>query len=151
MACYLAKYLGSKDPGLMSPVEINYLKPMFCPGYGKFSTEDPAAAQTRVTYRLTVGYTNGMAHVPNSAVPFGYQGVLPPPSPAQMPVTKLSAVSAYGALTDIYAVSDLDSQIAAGGWQNEAVAPVHGTTRNSLYFDWHVKSFRGTNLSTVVQ
>jgi len=60
---------------------------------------------------------------------------------------KLAAVAAYGALTDIYAVSDLDSQIANGGWQNEAAAPVHGNTRNSLYFDWHVKAFKGTNLN----
>ncbi|MDB6019545.1 MAG: hypothetical protein JWR19_4034 [Pedosphaera sp.] len=64
---------------------------------------------------------------------------------------KLSAVSKYGALTDIYAVSDLDSQIAAGGWQNEAAAPVHGSTRNNLYFDWHVKSFRGIIMSIAIQ
>jgi prepilin-type N-terminal cleavage/methylation domain-containing protein/prepilin-type processing-associated H-X9-DG protein len=145
LAYYLAKYLGAKDPSSMSTVEINYLKPLFCPGYGKFSTEDPSVAQTRVTYRLTVGYTNGTAHVPSTAIPFGYHDA------PQQPVMKLSSVSAYGSLTDIYAVSDLDYQIAQGGWQNVAQAPVHGTTRNSLYFDWHVKSFKGTNLNTVIQ
>ncbi|MDB6019546.1 MAG: hypothetical protein JWR19_4035 [Pedosphaera sp.] len=70
----LAKYLGSKDSSSMSAVEINYVKALFCPGYGKFSTEDTNVAQTRVTYRLTVGYTNGLAQVPNTAIPFGYQG-----------------------------------------------------------------------------
>ncbi len=145
LACYLARYLGAKDPSSMSSVEINYLKPLFCPGYGKFSMEDPNVAQTRVTYRLTIGYTNGTAHVPGNAIPFGYHDA------PQQRVMKLSSVSAYGALTDIYAVSDVDYQIAQGGWQNVAQISNHGTTRNSLYFDWHVKSFKGTNLNTIIQ
>jgi prepilin-type N-terminal cleavage/methylation domain-containing protein len=150
LAYYLAKYLGSKDPSVMASTEINYVKALFCPGYGKFSTEDPNTAMTRVTYRLTIGYTNGAVHLPGSMPPFGYQGNSGPPTPAQYPVMKMTALTGYGPLTEIYAVSDLDYQIAQGGWQNMAQAPVYGTTRNSLYFDWHVKSFKGTNLNTIV-
>ena len=150
-AYYLARYLGATDPTTMPNVAVGYVKPLFCPGYGQFSLENPSAAQSRVTYRLTIGYTNGSAHVPDTAVPFGYQGNNGPPTPPQQPVMKLGSVTTYGALSEIYAVSDLDSQIAAGGWQNEAATPVHGSIRNSLYFDWHVKSFKGTNLNTMIQ
>jgi prepilin-type N-terminal cleavage/methylation domain-containing protein len=145
---FLAKYLGGKDPGVMSSVEINYLKVMFCPGYGKFSSEDPTVAMTRVNYMLTVGYDNGAAHVPSGAVPFGYPGLSITDPPVQ-PAMKLSAVSAYGPLTDIYAVSDVDYQLAQGGWQNIAQSSNHGATRNRVYFDWHVRSFKGTNQNTI--
>jgi len=139
-AYYLARYLGAKDPATLPNTAVSYVKPLFCPGYGKFSQEDPTVAQSRVTYRLTVGYTNDLAHVPDTAVPFGYQGNNGPPNPPSQPVMKLSAVSAYGSLTAIYAVSDLDAGIAySSGWQSEATTPAHGNTRNNLYFDWHVK------------
>jgi prepilin-type N-terminal cleavage/methylation domain-containing protein/prepilin-type processing-associated H-X9-DG protein len=143
---YLAKYLGGLDPSKLSSVDKKYLRAMFCPGYGKFSIEDPNKAMTRVNYMLTVGYTNGLARVPSSAVPFGY-----PPGGAgsPQPAMKLSAVGNYGSLTDIYAVSDIDYQLAQGGWQNVAQTSNHGNTRNRVYFDWHVKSFKGTNLNTI--
>src|SRR5690242_19637875 len=41
---YLATYLGGKDPTKMRFNETNYLKTLFCPGYGKFSTESPDVA-----------------------------------------------------------------------------------------------------------
>jgi prepilin-type processing-associated H-X9-DG protein len=31
------------------------------------------------------------------------------------------------------------------GWPLEAVSPNHANIRNALYFDGHVKSYRGTN------
>ena len=152
LAYYLARYLGARDPGTMHNVDVNYVKALFCPGYGKFSLENPSTAMTRVTYRLTVGYTNGSTQVPGNAVPFGYQGDSVPPTAPEQPVMKLSAVSKYGPVTDIYALQDLDYMIAQGGWQNMATNPVHGNNiRNSLYFDWHVKSFKGTNMSTIIE
>jgi prepilin-type N-terminal cleavage/methylation domain-containing protein len=144
---YIAKYLGGVDPGSMSSVEKRYLPAMFCPGYGKFSKESPTTAMTRVNYMLTVGYTNANARVPSYAVPFGY-----PPGGAgsTQPVMKLAAVSGYGSLTDIYAVSDVDYQLVQGGWQNIAQSSNHGTTRNRVYFDWHVKSFKATSLTNMI-
>jgi len=145
---YLAKYLGGKDATSLSTVDKQYLKAMFCPGYGKFSTESPTTAMTRVNYMLTVGYTNGAARVPGTAVPFGY-----PPGGAGIPqpAMKLSAVANYGPLPDIYAVSDVDYQLAKGGWASLAQSSNHGNTRNRVYLDWHVKSFKGTNLNTIIQ
>ncbi len=151
LAHYLAKYLGGKDATSMSSVQINYLKPLFCPGYGKFSKEDPNAAMTRVSYMVTVPHINGAVNVPANAVPFGYQGNNPPPSPPSVLAMKLSAVRTFGPLTDVYAVSDVDYQLAAGGWQNVAQTSNHGTTRNRLYFDWHVKSFKATSLTNIIR
>ncbi|HYG23906.1 MAG TPA: prepilin-type N-terminal cleavage/methylation domain-containing protein [Verrucomicrobiae bacterium] len=145
-AFYLAKYMGGKDPGSMGSVQVNYLPAMFCPGYGKFSKESPNEAITRVNYALTVGHSNGNVRVPSHPVPFGY-----PNSPTGTPHApmKLAAVSGYGPLTDIYAVSDVDRKLLGGGWQNLAESSNHGITRNRLYFDWHVKAFKGTNVNAV--
>jgi prepilin-type N-terminal cleavage/methylation domain-containing protein/prepilin-type processing-associated H-X9-DG protein len=153
MGYFLAKYLGAKDPSSMSSVEIQYLKAMFCPGYAQFNPEAPNTAMTRVNYILTIGYSNGVVAVPSSQIPFGYaDSITGTYQPLSM---KLSSVRNYGPLTDIYAVSDVDKQLApnAGWWSgaNAPMIPNHGNTRNRLYFDWHVKSFKGTNVNASAQ
>jgi type II secretory pathway pseudopilin PulG len=151
LAFYLARYLGGKDPNSLSSVQLEYLKPLFCPGYGKFSKEEPNTAMTRVSYMLTVSHTNRTVSVPSTAAPFGYQGNNPPPSPPQRQVMKLSAVRAFGPVTDVYALSDVDYQLAPGGWQQVAQTSTHGgIIRNRLYFDWHVKSFKATGINQVI-
>lgn len=144
LAYYLAKYMGGKDPQSMSGADINYLPAMFCPGYGKFSKENPTDAMTRVNYAVTTAYTSDAVTVPVSQLPFGYPingtGVQAHDS------MKLSAVRTYGPLTDVFALTDVDAQLLGGGWQNVAESSNHGATRNRLFFDWHVKSFKGTKL-----
>ena len=68
-AYYLARYLGGEAPGQMTSTKTNYIKVLFCPGYGQFSMEEPALAQTRVTYILTFPYTNDTVQL--SIKPFG--------------------------------------------------------------------------------
>jgi prepilin-type N-terminal cleavage/methylation domain-containing protein/prepilin-type processing-associated H-X9-DG protein len=153
MGYYLAHYLGGKDPSTMSSTEIQYLRVMFCPGYGHFTPDDPNAAMTKVNYILTVDYANDTVSVPPSPVPFGYANSI---TGTYQPIPmKLSAVRAYGPLTDIYAVSDVDKQLAPNaGWWSGSDTPTssnHGNTRNRLYFDWHVKSFKGTNVDATAQ
>jgi prepilin-type N-terminal cleavage/methylation domain-containing protein/prepilin-type processing-associated H-X9-DG protein len=147
---YLSRYLGGKDPTTMSSVEYAYLQVMFCPGYGNFSKESPSSAMTRVNYMLTTSYANGIVNVPSVPLPFGYPNNITGTKHEPM---KLSAVRAYGPLSDIYAVSDVDRQLAPNaGWWTTAQQPLksnHGTTRNRLYFDWHVKSYKGTNINAV--
>jgi prepilin-type processing-associated H-X9-DG protein len=143
LAYYLARNLGGKDPGVMTALDKAYLKPLFCPGYGKFSTEDPTVAMTRVTYIVNVGGTNGMVQVPSTSPPFGYPNDI---TGSVRPVMKYSQIHTFGPLSDIYALSDVDAKISAGGWVDVNKGPNHGTTRNALYFDWHVKSYKGTNL-----
>jgi prepilin-type N-terminal cleavage/methylation domain-containing protein len=153
MGYYLASYLGGKDPARMASTEIQYLKVMFCPGYGQFSPAAPTTAMTMVNYILTVGYTNNTVSVAPTPVPFGYANSI---TGTYQPITmKRNSLRSYGPLSDIYAISDVDKQLApnAGWWSggNTPITSNHGATRNRLYFDWHVKSFNGTNLNAVAQ
>jgi len=148
LASYLSTYLGGRAPSKLGFGEISYLPAMFCPGYGKFSKESPNAAMMRVNYMVTVWYANGTVNVPQDRLPFGYPTY--PASAAQMNPVKLATVGQYGPVSDVFAVSDVDKQLWPGGWSAVAPASTHGTTRNRIYFDWHVKSFKGTNLNTIV-
>ena len=62
---------------------------------------------------------------------------------------KLTQVSQYGPVSEVYAVSDVDYSLFPVAWSGVATNPVHGNIRNRLYFDWHVKSFKGTNINTI--
>jgi prepilin-type processing-associated H-X9-DG protein len=148
MAWYLSTFLSGRAPASLGFGEISYLPAMFCPGYGKFSKESPTAAMMRVNYMVTVWYSSGAVVVPQDRLPFGYPSY--PPSPSQQLPVKLASVGQYGPVSDVFAVSDVDKQLWPGGWSAVAPTSTHGTTRNRLYFDWHVKSFKGTNLNTII-
>lgn len=137
---YLASYLGGKNPNSMTATETNFLKTLFCPGYGKFSKETPDVAQTRVSYCLSFPYTNGQVLL--SAKPFGAATTASGPLAAPL---KLTGLNAFGPVSDIFAISDLDTKLLLGGWIAVATNPNHGKTRNALYFDGHVKLFKGVN------
>jgi prepilin-type processing-associated H-X9-DG protein len=55
---------------------------------------------------------------------------------------KLTQISKYGPVSDVYAISDVQSTTVSGV---SVKMPNHGTTCNALYFDGHVKSYKGTN------
>jgi len=141
LAHYLSTYMGGKAPAQMTSTETNYLQGMYCPGFGKFSKEAPTLAMTRASYAVTVTYSNGVVNV--TRPPFGYYSWTPP-----TPI-KVTAVAEFGPLAEIWAVSDLDLALLNGGWIGSAQVSNHGQTRNRLYFDWHVKSFKGTNVNTL--
>jgi len=142
MSWFLCTYLGGKAPSSLGITEIGYLPAMFCPGYGQFSKEAPTAAMLRVNYMVTVPYSNGVVNVTANTFPFGY--------PSAYPVMKLGNVSKFGPITDIFAMSDVDQQLWPGNWPDGAPTAVHGGVRNRLYFDWHVKSFKGTNINSTL-
>ncbi len=141
LAFHLASNMGGKEPNQMSDTETNYVRALFCPGYGQFSPEDPDVAMTRVTYIISFPYSNGVVNL--TVNPFGYPGEGSPQSFGLNPV-KLSAIAGYGPVSDVFAVSDVDTALY-NAWPLEATSPSHGTVRNALYFDGHVKSYKGTN------
>lgn len=141
---YLATYMGAKAPSSLPYGVANYLPAMFCPGYGKFSTLSPTLAMSQVNYMVTVPYSNGPVNVTWANVPFGYPG-----GPSVAP-SKLGNISGLGPISEIFAVSDVDTQLWPGAWANAASTSTHGTIRNRIYFDWHAKSFKGTNLNTII-
>jgi prepilin-type N-terminal cleavage/methylation domain-containing protein len=142
LAYYLATYFGARSPG--SPGDgTNYLPAMFCPGFGQFSRETPTLAMTRVNYLVTVYYSNSLVNVLSTDLPFGY------PDPLEQP-HKLSYISHYGTVSAVFAVSDVDEQLWPGVWADVAPTSTHGAIRNRVYFDWHVKSFTGTNVNSTM-
>jgi prepilin-type N-terminal cleavage/methylation domain-containing protein/prepilin-type processing-associated H-X9-DG protein len=142
LSYYLARYLGCKDPTTMHPRQTNYVQQLFCPGYGDFSTQNPIIAMCNASYMVASPYQSGNVNL--TVDPFGYPAN---PGPAQVPL-KISQIRQFGPLTDVYAVSDLDSNLLSG-WSGELGQPAHGPVRNRLYFDGHVKSFKATGLNNI--
>ena len=136
---YLATYLGGKKPSNMSARDTSFIKVLFCPGYGSFSKEEPTVAMTRVNYGLAFPYTN--AQVRLTVRPFG-AATTGGGTPLGPPI-KLGSVKRYGSPTDVFAVSDMDQALRDFGWPELSQNPNHGTTRNALFMDGHVKSYKG--------
>jgi len=141
LAYHLARYLGAKDPGQMANTESNYVRTLFCPGYGRFLPESPTLAMTSITYITAFPYRNGLVNL--TVNPFGYPGMGSPQAFGTNCI-RLSSLHTYGPSSDIFAVSDVDTELYRG-WPLEATTPNHGSIRNALYFDGHVNSYRGTN------
>lgn len=142
---YLANYLAYPSP---TATKINYAKVMFCPGYAavqKVSIDDGTAAEHHCYYLYSdtklaatdPAYISIIDPAYSSRVqrPFGY-----PSSPISPPM-KLSAVTGSSKGSSIWAQIDEDKLGNPAGWFIPPVAlPVHGKTRNALFFDWHVES-----------
>jgi len=142
LAYYLARYLGAKDPRQMSDTQSNYVQTLFCPGYGPFSSASPTMAMTSITYVTAFPYSNGVVNL--TINPFGYPGEGGQEAFGTNCV-QLSSLRQYGPVSDIFAVSDVDMELYNGWGTLVAQTPNHGGIRNALYFDGHVKSYRGTD------
>jgi prepilin-type N-terminal cleavage/methylation domain-containing protein len=144
IAYYIAPYFGS-PPASAVGNGTNYLRVMFCPGFGQFDAKEGNQAMTRVNYMVTVPYSNPPVNVPLDQEPFGY----PAASSAMLPPHKLATVANYGPISSVFAMSDVDEQLWPGTWADVAPTSVHGSVRNRLYFVLHVKSFKGTNMDNI--
>jgi prepilin-type N-terminal cleavage/methylation domain-containing protein len=132
---FIAPYLGV--PPLTD--EMRVIPVAACPGYmngvpGINCIDD---MEGRTCYRLN----HNVNPVPGSPVwPFGF----PDPGQFQLP-RKRGQLSQFGSPAELYAISDVDKgnvDPTVGWWGDLPYAPVHGSTRNHLYFDWHVSSVR---------
>jgi len=138
---YLASNLGLHGPDL-TPREA---KVFFCPGYQKYA---PNVASTgtsnRVCYVVCRAGNVGLTNPPVS--PFGHHN-----SPNEPP-HKINDISAQKSLSEVWAVMDADliSNPGTASWNLELpTQPVHGSTRNALYFDWHVGQRRVGPIGTM--
>jgi prepilin-type N-terminal cleavage/methylation domain-containing protein/prepilin-type processing-associated H-X9-DG protein len=135
------------------PVVTNQMKVLVCPSnekYGKAGS--PTFNPSFTSYEVVEGQPNAGGsprYCGLTARPFGYNGgggptgYLPPEKTTQV-------ISTTGrGLTDIWALVDCDADgnpgsgaAGAGNAANSTVSlhPTHGTTRNYLWFDWHVES-----------
>ena len=135
---YLATYMGYPAPDTQQRIA----KAMFCPGYAAAMhvSMDTNAAEHHC-YFLTD--TNHIAPTDPgyglSVRPFGSAD-----SPTG-PSSKITAIQGRPSPADVWAEVDCDSQgnpglANANWWFKPPKQPVHGNSRNALYFDNHVGS-----------
>jgi prepilin-type N-terminal cleavage/methylation domain-containing protein len=131
---YLYPYLDIPAPRDAPAV----VKVAICPGYmhnapGVNSLEDMAG---RICYLLNPNVNP----LPAARVcPFGF------PNPVQHPL-KWTQLTQYGVPAELFAISDVDkgnvTDPRVSWWGDLPYTPVHGSSRNHLFFDWHVASVK---------
>jgi prepilin-type N-terminal cleavage/methylation domain-containing protein/prepilin-type processing-associated H-X9-DG protein len=133
---YIHPYLGVPAPS-DAPTVVPVAA---CPGYMHNAPGISAMSdmEGRICYLLNPNVTP----LPGGWVsPFGY------PNPQQQPLRQ-SQLNQYGSLAGLFAVSDVDkgnvTDPSVGWWSDLPYAPVHGSTRNQLFFDWHVAPVRAS-------
>jgi prepilin-type N-terminal cleavage/methylation domain-containing protein/prepilin-type processing-associated H-X9-DG protein len=113
------------------------MKVMFCPSNQRYN---PSSNPDFFSYEMVEGGPAGSVsrYCGLEWNPFGYNL-----AGANAP-RKLTALAAVGPLTRIWAMVDSDRQGNAGAGSAGSFPPVsaHGTTRNYLWFDWHVESIK---------
>jgi prepilin-type processing-associated H-X9-DG protein len=109
-----------------------------CPGYMRAApgVSGLSDMEGRISYLLNPD----VDPLPGPPVrPFGY------PDPQQPPF-KRAQLSQYRALAELFAISDVDkgnvTDPSVGWWSDLPYAPVHGSTRNQLFFDGHVAAVK---------
>jgi prepilin-type N-terminal cleavage/methylation domain-containing protein/prepilin-type processing-associated H-X9-DG protein len=131
---YLHPYLGiplASDTPKIVPVTA-------CPGYMKNA---PGISSLRdMEGRICYLLNPDVNPLPEARVsPFGY------PNPPQQPL-KQGQLSQFGSPAELFAISDVDkcnvTDPSVGWWGDLPYAPVHGTRRNQLFFDWHGEAVR---------
>ena len=127
------------------PVVTNVMKIFFCPANEKYSKPTNPAFYS---YDLVDGKpTAGQGYCGLTTRPFGYNNADGRGGEAPKKLTAVTSSRGRG-LSDIWAMVDSDmlgnagSGAAQGG--NISPVPAHGSTRNYLWFDWHVASVKVT-------
>jgi prepilin-type N-terminal cleavage/methylation domain-containing protein/prepilin-type processing-associated H-X9-DG protein len=104
-----------------------------CPGY--MNNAPGISSMSDMEGRICYLLNPNVDPLPSTWVcPFGY------PNPQQPPL-KQSQLSQYGSPAEVFAISDVDkgnvTDPSVGWWSDLPYKPVHGSTRNQLFFDWH--------------
>jgi len=144
---YIATYLGSPSPDKVGLFGSNYVQTLRCPGYA--ATTVAAQNPNGPSYFRTPAYKGPTVDTSTAQYKiWGYPQLGIP--------EKLSSLSKYGPLTDLFALSDLDASSTniywtptTTTWGGIAPTAVHGGhVRNHLYFDFHVKLVHGDDINS---
>ena len=150
LAYYLAPYLAQPRPEDLSTGQTNLVKSLLCPAYVR-----SLPGNTEAHYNPeTDGYTHAWSfmvsryQLPQGSFPFGWPGnaLVPAAAPA-----KLSAIAHAKPLSEAWALADLDqdavfsaTSLGVDRTPYVALKPVHGQSRNLLYFDTHVGTIKNS-------
>jgi prepilin-type processing-associated H-X9-DG protein len=128
---YIAEKVGAPPPQSATKVADIFV----CPGYRK-EAPDLTSVIGRKCYLLNDDIDPDPA---KRLPPFGY-----PIPPEADPIT-VSSISTSTSTSQAFAIRDVDKAnwpdpSTAPGWYSDLpYGPVHGRTRNHLFFDWHVE------------
>ena len=110
-----------------------------CPGYRR-NAPNVTSMEGRKCYLLDDDIDPTPA---NRVPPFGYPELGGAPEIASL---KFAEINRYGTPAMLFAITDVDKiNVPDPGnswWWALPYKPVHGATRNELYFDWHVAAKR---------
>jgi len=143
LAYYLATYLGY--PGPTSDPEPQVAKVFFCPAFERFTPPVLEKTAERTCYGLFHPRYSTITNLPPTQNrPFGYAPGQETPQQRPMRISALQSMAktAGVSLTDFWAIVDLDRVGSPNvGWAQEIPpTPVHGSSRNYLFFDYHVEN-----------
>lgn len=131
---YIATYLSLPAP--TTAPETNVAKVFFCPAFERYQPPAVEPMAERTCYGV---YTPGHSTLTNvSFRPFGYAPNQPGAS-VERP-HKVTELQGLAPMSEIWMLTDLDQLGSPDvGWKDEIpLTPVHGRTRDCLFFDSHV-------------
>jgi prepilin-type N-terminal cleavage/methylation domain-containing protein len=150
LAYYLATYLGYPAPNADPTPQV--AKVFFCPAFERYRPPVLETTAERTCYGTFNSKYSAFTNLPaNQDRPFGYapgQDSTPQQRPMKISSVQALATTAGVSISDFWALVDLDRVGSPTvGWANEIPpTPVHGTSRNYLFFDYHVGSKRASKL-----
>ncbi|HZI32382.1 MAG TPA: hypothetical protein VFF11_08565, partial [Candidatus Binatia bacterium] len=119
------------------PTVTNSIKILYCPSNAKYNTsQNPDWFSYEMVEGNSAGSVSRYCGLPWD--PFGYNGTS---SSGDMRPRKLSEVATVGSIANTWAMVDSDQKgnNGAGPAASFPPVPAHGSTRNYLWFDWHVE------------
>ncbi|MDQ6630570.1 MAG: hypothetical protein M3Y82_02295, partial [Verrucomicrobiota bacterium] len=132
-----------------SPTVLQIAPVAICPGSARLSRRPPinlsgSPLNTNVSYQLATYVTNTFSVPPSRLTNvFGYPwtsgGVSGAPDDPPRKVTEIGNPAANWAMSDVDQLNTLAATNTGYG-ANLPPIKVHGSTRNYLYFDWHIKA-----------
>ena len=151
LAYYLATYLGYPAPNADLTPQV--AKVFFCPAFERYTPPVMETTAERTCYGTFNPKYSTITNLPaNQDRPFGYAPGQDTPQQRPMKITTVQSIaSAAGiSLSDFWALVDLDRVGSPTvGWASEIPpTPVHGTSRNYLYFDQHVGNKKAAKTPT---
>jgi prepilin-type N-terminal cleavage/methylation domain-containing protein/prepilin-type processing-associated H-X9-DG protein len=133
-------YVGGPAPATTPafPTVTNVMKIMYCPSNEHYNT---SKNPDFFSYEMVEGGAAGSVSRYCGLLwnPFGYNGA--GGGGSQNPPHKLGDLSTAGSIAQIWAMVDSDQlgNKGAGAAGSFPSVPAHGSTRNYLWFDWHVE------------
>lgn len=136
-------YVGGPAPvmtGGSFVVVTNTIKIMYCPSNEHYNTDKNPNFFSYEMVEGNMDPTSPSRYCRLQWDPFGYNFTSSNPNQPVIP-QKMTAVAVAGPIAQIWAMVDSDQKGNAGAGAAGSFPPVptHGSTRNYLWFDWHVE------------